>query len=147
MEDKRLYIYDDTSIDWSDTEEAYDHQQFEIEALRSTLDNIFKDKYLVAEGSLGLWNGRVAGGAVISNTHEFLQFMHDYNSVYVEDGMLKLEAIHHDGTNYINFRILSRRGVEFWYKYDDEYDRPELIKKLFKPPFSRKFTKQLLMSY
>lgn len=67
---------------------------------------------------LGLWNGRTKAHKTIrkylSNTYDVA--CGDYIAWYVEDGEMKIDDTHHDGTNHYLFRA-----------WKDGVDRDELI--------------------
>jgi len=78
--------------------------------------NLNVDLYrpIIAIADLGLWNGRRPGYKMIKsgNIRDCLRTdSGDYTTYYVnEDGDLCCEASHHDGTNYIRYRVV-KSGV------------------------------------
>lgn len=89
--------------------------------------------YLVI-ASLGLWNGRFDGGKIIDGylTDAIKACFEDYNKVYWQDKNLKVEATHHDGTNYFIIKKLTDRGIEFYNNHYYDYDDRTMHQKLFK---------------
>lgn len=81
--------------------------EFECEDLREILEKIDKDfikNDLIAIADLGLWDGHQYGYKELQNLTDISTCMQDYNTLYIERSDLKIEAIHHDGTNYITIR-------------------------------------------
>ena len=70
------------------------------------------DGYIVAFASLGLWNGRFNGAKLVgTNVRDILYSNDDYVTWYCDPYNVKAEMIHHDGTNYVIYRIA--RNKEF----------------------------------
>ena len=70
------------------------------------------DGYIVAFASLGLWNGRVNGAKLVgTNVRDILHSNDDYVTWYCDPYNVKAEMIHHDGTNYVIYRVA--RNKEF----------------------------------
>lgn len=82
---------------------------------------------IVAIGDIGRWDGRVTGYKVFENCKisDCLTTDCDYAEWYVDrDGEFRCREIHHDGTNYIYYRVFKEAA-----SYDD---RNELLGKLYK---------------
>ena len=92
-----------------------------------------RGSYLII-ASLGLWNGRFDGGKIIDGylTEAIRACFKDYNKVYWQDKNLKVEAIHHDGTNYFIIKKLTDRGIEFYNNHCYDYDDRTMHQKLFR---------------
>ena len=92
-----------------------------------------RGSYLII-ASLGLWNGRFDGGKIIDGylTEAIRACFEDYNKVYWQDKNLKVEATHHDGTNYFIIKKLTDRGIEFYNNHYYDYDDRAMHQKLFK---------------
>jgi len=72
---------------------------------RTNLD-IEVDGYIVAFANLGLWNGRRNGAKLVGdNVKDILSSNCDYVTWYCDPYNVRCEAIHHDGTNYILYRV------------------------------------------
>lgn len=70
------------------------------------------DGYIVAFASLGLWNGRFNGAKLVgTNVRDILYSNDDYVTWYCDPYNVKAEMIHHDGTNYVIYRVA--RNKEF----------------------------------
>lgn len=81
---------------------------------RSNL-NIQFSKPILVIADLGRWNGRVTGYKDIDsgNIQDCLYSDRDYNTWYVdEQGDLRCEAIHHDGTDYYRYRVFKPTATE-----------------------------------
>ena len=89
------------------------------------------EEYIVV-GKLGLWNGTFDGGKVIhglkNSVHECFE---DYNEIYYEGKMLKVKAIHHDGTNYFKIKQLTKKGYDYYMKNKVWMGDRELHERLF----------------
>ena len=112
--------YDQNERDWDDIEsEVKYHDE--------------RGSYLII-ASLGLWNGRFDGGKIINGylNRVIRACFEDYNKVYWQDKNLKVEATHHDGTNYFIIKKLTDRGIEFYNNHCYDYDDRTMHQKLFK---------------
>lgn len=81
---------------------------------RCNLDIQFS-KPIIVIGDLGLWDGRRIGYKDIEsgNIKDCLYSDCDYNTWYVdEQGDLRCEAIHHDGTNHYRYRVFKPNVTE-----------------------------------
>ncbi len=68
------------------------------------------DGYIVAFASLGLWNGRVNGAKLVGdNVKDILHSNDDYVTWYCDPYNVKAEMIHHDGTNYVIYRVAKNK--------------------------------------
>lgn len=79
----------------------------EITNLNSRLDN-----NLIAIGNIGLWNGRRLGYQILTdNLNSILTElkMQDTNTFYSDGKDVKAIMHHHDGTNYVTFRMLNNK--------------------------------------
>jgi len=64
------------------------------------------DGYIVAFANLSLWSGRVNGAKLIgTNVKDILCSDCDYATWFCDPYNVKCESIHHDGTNYILYRV------------------------------------------
>ena len=89
------------------------------------------EKYYLVLADLGLWNGRADGGLIIKGIWNAIsKCFEDYNKVYFDGKRLKVEACHHDGTNYFQIRELTDKGVKYWNNHPYMSDR-ELHQRLF----------------
>jgi hypothetical protein len=72
--------------------------------------NVEVDGYIVAFASLGLWNGRVNGAKLVGdNVKDILHSNDDYVTWYCDPYNVKAEMIHHDGTNYVIYRVAKNK--------------------------------------
>lgn len=89
------------------------------------------EKYYLVLADLGLWNGRADGGLIIKGIwNAICKCFEDYNKIYFDGKRLKIQAVHHDGTNYFQIRELTDKGVEYWNNHPYMSDR-ELHQRLF----------------
>ena len=64
------------------------------------------DGYIVAFASLGLWNGRRNGAKLVGTlVSDILYSDCDYVTWYCDPYNVKCSATHHDGSNYILYRV------------------------------------------
>ena len=95
-EDDRMQIMYETNNDYLDDEKA----------------NLNKElgRPIVIIANLGLWNGRRAAYKITgSNLNDiFSETCGDYVTWYVEDGEVKCDDTHHDGTNHYLYRVLKQ---------------------------------------
>lgn len=83
----------------------YDDCDINLDDERSNL-NVEVDGYIVAFANLGLWNGRVNGAKLVgTNVNNILSSSCDYCTWYCDVHNVRSEQIHHDGTNYILYRV------------------------------------------
>jgi len=81
----------------------------DIQDERTNLD-IEVDGYIVAFASLGLWNGRANGAKLVgTNVKDILHSYDDYVTWYCDVHNVRAEMIHHDGTNYILYRVAKNK--------------------------------------
>lgn len=77
----------------------------ELDDERANL-NVEVDGYIVAFAKLGLWNGKVQGTKIIgTNVSQILSTKDDYATWFCDPYNVKCETIHHDGRNYILYRV------------------------------------------
>jgi hypothetical protein len=86
---------------------------FISESLSNQLDdekwnlNIATDGRILAIADLGLWNGRRQGYMILnSNINNIFTISEDYNEYYGDGHNIKASCVHHDGTNYIEYRVI-----------------------------------------
>lgn len=103
--------------EWYDDEELTDDEIYEFasrendENLECERANLNKElgKTIVMFGTLGLWNGTRTGWKLLKGTNLndiFSGTCGDYVTWYVEDGDIRCEDIHHDGTNHYTYRTI-----------------------------------------
>lgn len=76
--------------------------------------NVEVGNEIIVLADLGLWDGHHSGYKIIKsgNIADCLYSDCDYNTWYVEDGEMKCEAIHHDGTNHYTYRTWKAKTSE-----------------------------------
>ena len=93
--------------------DKYDYAESVMDDLIVNLEYILSDvKSFVVLGDLGTWRGRfeVYSNEIATLEKAIKKCFEDYNSIYIENGDLKVKAIHHDGTNYFSIREYSENG-------------------------------------
>jgi len=130
--------------DWkSGLEEDYpDYTEDQLYSLMYEINNDYLDEeraFLSYElnrpililGSMGLWDGRRAGYKFARGTNLkdcFSGTIGDYVTWYTEDGELKCKDVHHDGTNYYTYRVVTIPQHEFE-EYVYEHSFKEAVNK------------------
>jgi hypothetical protein len=90
-------------------ERYYDDCSINFDDERCNLD-VEVDGYIVAFADLGLWNGRYKGAKLVGyNVKDIIVQMNDYDTIYCDQYNVRHESIHHDGTNYIIYRVAKDR--------------------------------------
>ena len=94
-----------------ETEEDFDYDRYYedcslfLDDERANLD-IEVNGYIVAFASLGLWNGRRNGAKLIgTKVKSILNSNCDYVTWYCDRYNVRCDAIHHDGSNHILYRV------------------------------------------
>ena len=92
------------------------------DAVKYGLIPFLKGKTVLMTGKVQRWDGTCAGGRIGAFEDLFYAFTKDCDYVRItdEDGRLYIEAMHHDGTDSMEVRILTPHAKAL---YDDwEYD-------------------------
>lgn len=82
-------------------------EEVEVDSFIEELKQVDKkvEKVLV-KASLGLWYGRKEGKGAFDSLSEAVSICSEDHNVFFtarKNGVLQLEAVHHDGTNYFKF--------------------------------------------
>lgn len=130
-------LYDDYNIDDNTIAEAFEKSLDDIndydgqlyydmiaDDLNRDLADLDKYNKYVIYGELGLWNRTSKVARVIDSLADILNCFQDYNILKYNNGVLSLNAIHHDGTNNFTIKALSARGER--YIINHSYDMPDL---------------------
>ena len=94
---------------------AYENNMDNLEAEKANLNKELGTS-LVMIADLGLWNGRRRGWKHINGTNLndiFQGTCGDFVEWYVEDGDIKCDDIHHDGTNHYTYRAI-KEDISEW---------------------------------
>ena len=79
--------------------------------------NIQLPNRVIALADLGLWNGRKNGYKVLSNNlNSIFSIAEDYNEYYGDAYNIRATCHHHDGTNYILYRMLKPNIDVSWFE-------------------------------
>lgn len=81
--------------------------------------NIEVDGHIVAFGNLGRWNGRFDGAKLVgTNVKDILYSDCDICTWYCDPYNVRLDESHHDGTNYILYRVAEtkEKAKRIWEK-------------------------------
>ena len=100
----------------------YVFNEFELDYLRTEMNTV--NGFIVALADVGRWDGRVDGYKVYpygSKIGDVLYSDCDYCRWYIdEEGALRLDAIHHDGTNHVSYYVVPNYTIDdLELSYDD----------------------------
>ena len=103
-------------------EEVYTLQEIYWEDEKYMMKDFFEGKTLLVCGVCGLWNGNFAAGKVIAY-NELWRTLNDcdYWEIYDEGGHFHIKGSHHDGTNHFEVKVLTEKGAEMWYRWENEW--------------------------
>ena len=86
----------------------------------------------VIVAQIGRWNGVFDGGKVVYGLKNAIHMcFEDYNKIYQEGKMLKVKAVHHDGTNFFKIKQLTEKGYDYYMKNEPWMNDRELHERLF----------------
>lgn len=140
VEEARL-IYssdpEDNGYEWDSKEQLYVRREdgetyfwdgeFEWDTFESNFKRVFDntDTLYVAYGYLGLWNGRHGAGKMIEDFDDLQRSIWGRSiedvEIYDENGDLVVYMRHHDGTNVMRIRELTKKGYQYYlnHPYED----------------------------
>lgn len=122
--------------DYDDPEDVSDDDvwNFRDESLSNWFDDehmnldVWTDGRILAIADLGLWNGRKQGYKILGEkVNEIFRMSEDYNEYYSEGHNIKAACTHHDGTNYIEYRVI-REDRNLNNLLMDIYDQKEITR-------------------
>ena len=95
------YVFDDEV--WNFIDESLSNQ-FDDERMNL---NVKTEGRVVAIADVGLWNGRRQGYRILgANVNEIFRISEDYNEYYSDGHNIKATCTHHDGVNYVEYRVI-----------------------------------------
>ena len=149
---KKRIIWSDLNINYEDWKESY-KEFIEINGLdadpedpdklyeyvHETLTHYLNDEFVnlnvptegrvIAIADLGLWNGRKQGYRILTKSVNSLFIVNeDYNEYYSDGYNIKATCVHHDGVNYIEYRVI-REDRNIQNLLNDIYDGKEITRK------------------
>lgn len=85
----------------------------QLEDEKTNLDFPLEERIIVI-ADLGLWDGRRKGYRILKeNVNSIFDVSEDYNEYYSDGYNIKATCSHHDGCNYIEFRVIREdRNIE-----------------------------------
>jgi len=87
----------------------YENKEFDMQDERANL-NVDVDGCIIAIADLGLWDGRRNAAKIVGcNVKDILYSDCDFVTWYCDRYNVCCDAIHHDGTNYITYRVAKSR--------------------------------------
>lgn len=112
-DDTARAVYQDSQRDFLEDEEYYVADPEWSEVVQGFLDdernnlNCDVDGIIIAFADLGLWHGRRQGFKIYdTNIATILKSSEDENEWYGDGKDIRSRHIHHDGTNYVLYRIV-----------------------------------------
>ena len=100
-----------------------DDENEDWEEAKNELRRICGNSRIIAIGSMGLWNGTFAGGFIADDIDTAISNCLgrdcEPEKIYVEDGNLVFEVVHHDGYNSWVLRQLTYDGYELYYQWEN----------------------------
>jgi hypothetical protein len=111
------------SSDWNITDSdewnmIFNELTYDLDTLQRKINAY---KFIVASDS-GLWNGRQTGYTVANS---FLDVT--VTDVTVDSLGIHFSNHHHDGVNYLHYRILNDRGLDYLNNYGHGFDELEKV--------------------
>nr|DAQ41317.1 MAG TPA: hypothetical protein [Caudoviricetes sp.] len=92
------------------------------EDVQNGLIDFLSDKTVIFQGTIGRWNGNFPGGEIGDFDTLLYEFIKDcdYIHIYDDKGHLYISATHHDGTNSVEVKILTEKGVELYDEWEND---------------------------
>lgn len=131
LEDYEDYFREEGIMDEEEKmKKMYLSNELDFEAEMVNLDIKLPGEILVI-ASLGLWNGRRSGYKIMGNNlNEILTAsIGDLYEVYFDGHNIKAKDVHHDGTNYYEFRLIRNdKNIDILLEkiYNDDFSRRDI---------------------
>ena len=91
--------------------------------------NVETEGRILAIADLGLWDGRRCGYRILgTNVNNIFNIREDYSEYYSDGHNIKAICTHHDGTNYIEYRVI-REDRNIDNLLNDIYNGKEITRK------------------
>lgn len=93
---------------------------------KDDIEKFLDGKKWLIFGVMERWNGKFPGWEVCSNLSDILRMVsdRDYLNFFDDAGHLYFKCSHHDGTNILEIRQLTDRGVGYYERWEDHwYDK------------------------
>lgn len=103
------YFVEEFDYELTEDEKYHEMQKLNDIYIEDEIDNLSMrlDGRILAIADLGLWNGRRQGYKIMGrNLNDIFCTNSELVEWFTEDGDLKSKQIHHDGTNYITYRMI-----------------------------------------
>ena len=164
MKNKEYVFYDDTDIcsqyqetknalfemyredyDWYSADDVPDdmiwkeissHNDDEFHYLKYSLSRVIDGNYCLIKGTCGRWTGKQECGRFIQSVDELISGLQHLDNIrfYEVNGHFYIEGSHHDGSDYYELKLLTKKGVEYADKNYFAHDR-QLHTTIFKNNF------------
>lgn len=134
----KVVIYDDYNLDFEEDiteQEIYAQIDDDWEYAQDLLKTLDKqaDHFLMV-GSCGLWNGRVNGGKFLDDLLDFTKYLYDNTIITLDTktGIIEIETMHHDGTNYYTIKPITKLGERFYesWLYEDKHAEIKFVEEM-----------------
>lgn len=118
----------DWDLDHDNGEQPNERDVFEWaeRVIQDYCDDFFEelpDMVCILHGTAGTWRGPREGGKIDKLYNLLVEAQEDYNTFELDEkeGIIKVTAIHHDGTNHWEVKALTQKGIDYWqnHSYDD----------------------------
>lgn len=112
LSDWRDFLSEENLLDSDERkqyEAVYNLNYSYLEDERDNLSHIdIGDYEVLAIADLGLWNGRRKAYKIFKSLSDILYSDCDYVEWFIEKNTLKAVMCHHDGTNYVEYYLISK---------------------------------------
>ncbi len=101
-------------FDW---ERTGDENEDELEFITGILEQHWNGEPVAVDAGLGLWYGTVRAGGLFRTLRDAVRGCNP-TRIYVENGRVFIDHVHHDGTNTYELRQLTAKG-RTWFENND----------------------------
>ena len=94
-------------------EEWYELISYAWDDFKTEMQRFLDEHKCLVFGTVGTWHGQMHGGKFIRSFHDFCTLLNSCDNIriYESNGHFHIVASHHDGTNYMEMKVLTDRGV------------------------------------
>lgn len=114
-------------------EELSVFENVELRDFKAMMSFYLTNHTMILTCSVGRWDGIYDGGKVIQTLDDLMSFFEDCDNYKIYDcnGHLYLQGSHHDGTNYAEVKTLNKKGIDFLFNHEYDYEESRLCNSLF----------------
>lgn len=121
----KFYRNDTGDENYNPTEQEFEEylrwdNEIWYEEIKNELEHLMEGKKYKVKADLGLWYGRREGTRICEGFEAIsVCIMNgDYIRIYEERGTLKIDELHHDGTNHYTIKEITTKGLRSPKLYD-----------------------------